>query len=82
LPDLASHCQHIYRFFFWQLQNTKLTPTSTHHHATMESGIQDTIENIESLDSCETFSYREMAAKHNADRTTLSQSRHANEQAE
>ena len=38
----------------------------------MESRIQDAIEEIESLDPCETFSYRKIAAKHNADRTTLS----------
>jgi hypothetical protein len=53
-------------------QNTKLTPTSTRHHATIESRIQDAIEDIESLDLCKTFSYREIAAKHNVDRTTLS----------
>jgi hypothetical protein len=53
-------------------QNTKLTPTSTRHHATMERRIQDAIEDIESLDPCDTFSYREIAVKHNVDRTTLS----------
>jgi hypothetical protein len=38
----------------------------------MESRIQGAIEDIESLDPGETFSYREIAAKHDVDRTTLS----------
>jgi hypothetical protein len=53
-------------------QNTKLTPTSSRHHATMQSRIQDAIEDMESLDLCETCSYRKMFAKYNADRTALS----------
>ena len=61
--------------FAWRAshpQNTKMTPTSTRDNSTMESRIQDAIEEIESLNPGETFSYRKIAAKHNADSTTLS----------